>query len=236
MDNCKVLCMHGYGTSAEFMKFQMATWLEKFPKTKFIFLDGMLPFDSRWTKNPDIINFHKDSRKKVFDNTAGKWTIDKVYVPEGNQTHAHPERAEFQRMVDVIVQHQGVDAIFGFSQGGVIVEGFLSCMEMGFFDDVLKKEYKPYFSIIMCPPDSFLTPVQLQIPVFLLMGSLDQITPISFIILTRFRNSQHTFFEGGHRPPILSSRLYRLVQEFATKSIKNRQQYLKITEGLKQRL
>jgi hypothetical protein len=36
----RIVCLHGYGTNADFMAFQMRKWVKKMKTVEFIFMNG----------------------------------------------------------------------------------------------------------------------------------------------------------------------------------------------------
>ena len=232
LDGLKIICFHGFGTSGEFMKFQMASWVEKFPNTKFLHVDGSTPFPAIFTADPDIIQFHGDE-KMVFDNFSSGYRVDSMFpLDVGYEVESHERitaRKDVQRIIDIIVENGGVDGIFGFSQGSLIAQMLVYFLETGQLNSVLKPEQRPYFAMLACPHPGFITPSQFKIPAFMFFGSFDNITRTCYMQLMRYRNSIFTGFEGGHKVPVLTTRLQRLVVEFVNRAKTNRKSYIGLT-------
>ena len=217
MDGKKVICFHGFGTSGEFMKFQMSSWVEKYPKTKFIHVDGVAPFAPFLTMDPDIIQFHSDRDSPVFDNFEG-YNISDIFPKNTDWPWSKKLLPEIVRVVEIIKEHGGVEGILGFSQGALVSQLLIYSIETGLLDDILPKDFRPHFMIFSCPHPGLLMPYHLEIPVLILVGRFDKITPASFIMLMRFRYSSITEFDGGHRVPVLTSKLQRNIDEFVQKA------------------
>ena len=223
MDGLKLLCLHGWGTSGEFMKFQMETWVKKYPNTEFIFVNGVHKFPSLFSGDPDIIEFH-GTDKQVYDNLAASrgeilWPIN----PKNPVTYY--DIPEVDRLANIINDHKGVDGMFSFSQGGILLSLFVYHMELGLLNSILPKENRPYFALISGPPAGAPLKYQLKMPAQFMFGNLDKVTATAFINLTRYQNAEYVFFEGGHRPPRLGRELYRKVNDFVAKAKVQKDKY-----------
>ena len=223
MDGKKIICFHGFGTSGEFMKHQMATWIEKFPKTTFVHLNGLTPFRSLFTMDTDIINFHGDD-KPVWDNFSS-YSIDRMYPKDYHLEPLTAPNPELQRLAAVICELNGVDGILGFSQGTILAEMLVFGLESGLLDGLVPRALRPYFLLMACPHSGINNPRLLRMPALVMAGSFDRITPASFMMLLRYKHSSITAFEGGHRVPFLTSRLQREVSEFVQTADKNKARY-----------
>ena len=174
MEGKKVICFHGFGTSAEFMKMQMATWIEKFPQTNFVHLDGLTPFRSLFTMDPEIINFHGDE-KPVWDNFSS-YSIDRMYPKDYHLQPLSGLTPELQRLVETIRELGGIDGIFGFSQGAILTEMLVYALESGLLDELVPRSQRPYFLLMACPHPGVNNPQHLRMPAFMMTGSFDSIT------------------------------------------------------------
>ena len=94
---------------------------------------------------------------------------------------------------------------------------FLYLMELGLLDDKLKAEHRPYLCIYICPHPAAPYLIQLSTPVYILSGSFDPITENAFLMGIRFKYMDEAVFEGGHRIPVYSSRIQRLINDFVNK-------------------
>ena len=228
MDGKKVLCLHGFGTSAEFMKFQMSSWIERYPKTSFIFMDGFTAFPATFTQDADIIKFH-GSKKPVYSN-FGELSTDGAYTRDAAEKFVIGDgRPEVLRVISLIKEHGGIDGLITFSQGSLIAQMLALQLEIGRFDSELSPQMKPYFAIFFCPLDGFACPITLKMPVFMVFGAFDETTKMGFMMLMRFLNSKSTYFEGGHKVPVATSRLLRLTDEFVNKATSEKSSYLSHT-------
>ena len=112
MDGLKFLCLHGYGTSADFMKTQMETWLQKLPNTKFVFFDGAGPISSLLTRDPALMRFHGE--KSVFDNFSS-YKMDEIYTRDYMVPGKLSHQADIDRLVAFISENGGFDGMICFS-------------------------------------------------------------------------------------------------------------------------
>ena len=222
MDGLKVLCFHGFGTSGEFMKWQLRTWLEKFPKTTFIFYDGYTSFSAEYTEDDYMIKFHKD--KPVWDNFS-HYSLENLWYKDAKYGVEIDFAKETQKISKLIEDNGGIDGIIAFSQGTLMTEFFISHMELGLLNGVLKSEHRPYFVVLLCPHSGFVNNRQFSIPVFMMFGNVDTITETCFMHLMRYQNTRYTYFEGGHRPPHLGTRLYSLLCLFVEEIEPHKQKY-----------
>ena len=225
MDGKKVLCLHGFGTSAEFMKFQMSSWIERYPKTSFIFMDGFTAFPSSFIQDPDITKFHEKTGT-VFGN-FGPMDTDQRFCQSLVRPYLLDGRLkEIARVVELIKANGGVEGIVAFSQGAVLAQALCYQVESGLLAEDLPESFRPCFLLLICPPSGFSFPIMLRIPMFLITASNDQVVRDSFLTLIRFWHAQFTEFEGGHKVPVLTSRLHRLVSEFTSKAVASRRAYI----------
>jgi len=174
--------------------------------------------------DPDIIKFHGDE-KPVWDNFASGYQVSDLFPKDYSFDFDFPERQEINRIIEIIKEHDGIDGFFGFSQGAILTEIMVYYLESGKLDSKLEKRQKPYFVILACPHPGISNMIQFRIPVFMMFGSVDNITKTCFMQLMRFRDATSTYFEGGHKVPVLTSRIARLVTEFVQKAEKNRDKY-----------
>ena len=236
MDGKKVICFHGFGTSGEFMKFQMSSWVEKYPKTKFIHVDGVVPFPAKFTMDPDIIQFH-GSDKPVYSNFSSS-NIDELYKHnlEDNSDHTKNDydiiknRDEIKRVVDIIRKEGGIDGMIGFSQGCLLAQLMAFYLENTYdLSLILEPEKRPYFTILFCPVPGITYPSMHKIPTLILRGTQDLVVETGFLMMLRFSDVEYAEFEGGHKVPIANSRIQRLVMNFVQKAMLKREKYLKTT-------
>ncbi|KAJ3167004.1 hypothetical protein HK101_011849, partial [Irineochytrium annulatum] len=104
----RVLCLHGYGTSADILKGQLAKVVESMPEVDFVFMDA--PFI---TKDSDV--------KHIFDGPYHMW-----WSSARDANRAKMIQFSASKVLAVIDEIGGVDGMIAFSQGAELAQ-YLSC-------------------------------------------------------------------------------------------------------------
>lgn len=232
----KILCIHGYTTSKEFMKFQMKEWEKELSnKLEFIYYEGQydLPYEGNGIYipgNEPVIKWHKDRGigLKTHFNYDDEKRFDKVTEAYEFQDGKYVKET-FKRIIDTINENEGeIDGILGFSLGGFYASYFFHCLESGLLDEHLKfKEKIPYFCILVCchfGHGYFFNHVKS----LHFIGRKDQAFLSCEFPMMRFVKPEYMYFGGDHRMPYITLEFREKLFGFLKKV--NREDFLKEVE------
>ena len=123
----------------------------------------------------------------------------------------------FDKIVETLNEHQDIEGLLGFSQGGFMVSVFFQYLEKGLFKEILKVKNIPHFAIMVCGWSGIGSTI-IKAKSLHLIGTLDEVYNMSELALIRFRKPKVFFFQEGHKFPILNKKLKQTISEFVKKS------------------
>jgi calmodulin len=225
----KVLCLHGFATTKEFMSYQTREWQKKFSKEfELIFYDGKYdvpveridPFLAKWFTDRNL------KPKSHFDATP-EGSILYQSIPKDKDLPIEYRDEVFDKLIRVLNEHKDIEGLLGFSQGGFLVSCFFQYLEKGLFKNVLKVDKLPHFAIFVCGWSGFGTTI-IKAKSLHFIGTMDNVYNMAELTLIRFRKPKVFFFQEGHKFPILNRKIRSTVKDFLKKT--NEEQYRQLIE------
>ena len=190
----RVLCLHGYGTSPEFMKYQLRNFMKLFPEIEFICIPAPFTVPEGLVGDPTVVAL--SPHKKFYSWST--YLFDTV-VLEGSI--AFDEGLE--AIIDYMNKHGPFDGICGFSQGGGVAQTFMDFSAQGKFKDRLKVK-APQF-ILLCSSQYFRRNNDLTTtPSIHLIGDRDFLIDASILVTTKYLNPLVLRHTESHKFPRLS--------------------------------
>jgi len=190
----KVLCLHGWGTSPEFMKFQLRNFIKLFPEIEFECMAGPVELPESLVGDPNVVKLspHKKFyawKMNLFDEVISGDSMDLSLAIDS--------------VCEYINKNGPFDGICGFSMGGMVSEYFIEQLEQGKLKDKLKVE-GPKF-LILCAPNYYKQNYEvLKTPSIHLVGDRDFLVDASILITTKFLNPLVLRHTESHKFPKLS--------------------------------
>ena len=192
----QVLCLHGYGTSPEFMKHQMRYFAQNFPEMQFTYMPAPLEIPKNFITDKAVIKLTSNGKyyawkSHFFDDIIKDGVIDFSLAVKG--------------ITDYINKHGPFDGICGFSQGAMFGHLFLEEYEQGKLVKELKVE-APKFAIL-CSPNYFNKVNKLlKTRTVHFIGEKDLLVDNSLLVTTKFLDPLVFVHSEGHKFPRLRQR------------------------------
>lgn len=227
----RIIALHGFTTSKEFMDYQLTQWKQVFKKDmEFITVDGpfILSNDKEYIpNNTRPQKWHADRNIPLHSNFELGYYLHLLENPYDDMDFKTASSV-FKNIIEVINNDpQGIDGILAFSQGGYASYCFFSCLERGILAPLLKTRKIPFFDILINPQPLTGTYVN-KVPSLHFLGSLDEAFVASEVLLTKFRRPEYMIFPEAHKIPEATLGVKIKLREFLSKQ--NRNKYLKVIE------
>jgi len=190
----KILCLHGWGTSPEFMDHQLRNFDKFFPEMKFECMAGPVEMPETIINDASVVKL-SPSRKyyswklNIFDEVTAGDSMDLTIAMDS--------------ICDYINKNGPFDGICGFSQGGMVAQNFIEKLEAGLLNDKLK--VAPPRFVLLCAPNYFKTNNDLlRTPSIHLVGDKDFLMEASVLVTTKYLNPLVLRHAESHKFPKLS--------------------------------
>lgn len=190
----KVLCLHGWGTSPEFMTLQLKHFIKFFPEMVFECMPGPIEIPESIVGDPAVIKLSPN--KKYY-----AWKLNLL------DEIASGEPMDLNLAMDSIIEYMNAngpfDGICGFSMGGMVSQSFIEQYEQGKFKDRLKVE-GPKF-VMLCSANYYKTNNELlKTPSIHIVGDKDFLLDASVLVTTNYLNPLILRHCESHKFPKLS--------------------------------
>ena len=212
----KVLCLPGYHTNKEFMDFQMKNFKQYFKSLiEFTIIDPPFGFSER-----ELLETAENIR--VFcqkTKTKPRNWLTYEHISQGpGKLEVYLDKA-LNFLIDYLENSQKYDGIFGFSQGGLLLDYFF--FESAKENSRISDKIKPKFGVIASPNylgyegDSLKK--RPSIPVAFLIGEMDYFFMRTCMMTTFYEKNIMVFHKEGHKIPNLNDEAIRKLKEFFVK-------------------
>lgn len=203
----RILCLHGWRTSAAIMSFQMGAFQANITKATYVFLDA--PHPATGDPDPGIGMFYPD-------RPYYEW----FYRSDDNEQGCEGLEVSMKRLNEYIAAEGPFDGLLGFSQGASMVTRLLKWQET----DGLNRKFKFVILVGGVPPAEFCgnngsaspIPCNLSsVPSLHIMGESDPFLPQSKKLEALFGGKRTTMVHAeGHNIPSMRTNLYPQIDKW----------------------
>ena len=189
----KILCLHGWGTSPEFLQYQLRNFIKLFPEFEFECMAAPIEIPITDIRDPNVIRLSPSKKFYTWKLNLFDGVIDnKLDISEAMDC-----------IIDYMNKNGPFDGLCGFSMGGAFAQLFLEQFEKGLYKDKLKVQ-GPKFAIF-CAANFFkLSNDLLTTPSIHLVGEKDFLVDAAILISTKFLNPLVLRNVEAHKFPKLS--------------------------------
>lgn len=216
----RILCLHGYGTNKEFLKFQMRDYIKKFEDSvEFVYANGSFEVDLDTVHDRRLLQVlnNLSSDKKIFSWLSLKTfpikiSADNVSILESNY------QEPLENLIKIIRTLGPFDGFLGFSQGGSLLHMLSNILEINKekYADINPKfilffsSFTTNFAYLNFWKHSSFT----RIPTIHIFGYDDPLYERSIYLTTFFKDPWVITHSEGHKFPILSEEIFRNIKAF----------------------
>ena len=210
----KLLCLHGFGTSAAFMEFQTRNWKKAFKNLELEYMNGTDEVPDAYIVNSFVKKFHKDIGSPMYSN----FPLLRNYndIPKDEDPIFEDVKELMIRICDILNKEKNFDGFMGFSQGTYVIYCFYVFLEKGYLKPYLNVEVIPHCAILVSPfPGHGIHLVKAKSLHF--FGVLDEVFPMCEQTLLRYRKPKAIYTQDGHKFPAINQKVKETMKEFLDK-------------------
>src|SRR3990167_7492014 len=197
----KVLCVHGWLSSPEHMKYQLKSWEELLPEMEFLYYRGRLarPYSFNFISS-GVRKFHQEHKiSKTYAHLEGDI---RYFMPEYPASAEEMCNGVLREIINVLNTEKNICGLIGFSQGCFLIDMLLREIQTGRTDKYLYSDVvRPFFAVFMAYPYVAHSSVMLSVPSLHVIPRNDSIIDNPMMATMHFRNPQIVAVEGDHTIP-----------------------------------
>lgn len=212
----QILCLPGYFTNKELMDFQLKNFKKYFGKMmNFTIIDPPNTFSDR-----QLIELDEGIKKfciKTKTKPLNWWTYEDITEGPGKMEISFDKALQY--LISCIqISNVKFDGIFGFSQGGALVDYMLYKA----IDNSIIKSILPKFCIISSPnyvgySGDFMNWKRVSIPIIFLIGEMDYFFLKGLFMSIIHNNALLITTKEGHKIPNLNDEQIKEISIFLKK-------------------
>lgn len=209
----KVLCVHGWLSSPEHMKYQLQSWETLLPEMDFLYYRGRLarPYSFNFISS-FVRKFHQENKiPKTYAHLEGDI---RYYMPDYPYTAEEMCNGVLRELINVLNKEKNICGLIGFSQGCFLIDLLLREIQSGRTDKYLYSDVvRPFFAAFVAYPYVVHSPVMLSIPTLHIIPRNDSIIDNPMMATMHFRNPLIVAVEGDHTIPKAKPKLIEAFHE-----------------------
>jgi Serine hydrolase (FSH1) len=209
----KVLCVHGWLSSPEHMKYQLKSWEQLLPEMEFLYYRGRLarPYSFNFISS-FVRKFHQENKiPKTYAHLEGDI---RYFLPEYPSSAEENCNGVLRELLNVLNTEKNICGLIGFSQGCFLIDMLLREIQTGRTDKYLYSDVvRPFFAVFVAYPYVAHSPVLLSVPSLHIIPRNDSIIDNPMMATMHFRNPIIMAVEGDHTIPQARAKLIDAVRE-----------------------